>query len=265
MIRPPLALALLAFLATGCGRNSGSADGPLLLFCGSGLRIAADDLIRTFHERTGIRVEPTYTGSGCMTAQVEVGGAGDLFMPGELFYMEQAADRGLVREWRVVAWFLPVIMVQPGNPHGIRTLEDLYRPGLRVGLGDPKACAIGDFTPRLLAAHGLSAEALAPNVTVTFATAPEIGTAVELGAVDAAIQWDAVAAMYLDGADVVPIPTSEATRSAVPLGVLTSSRHRDRALAFLDFVASPDGRAIFERHRYTVDPEHPTFPSEAGP
>jgi molybdate transport system substrate-binding protein len=259
-------VVVLLALGAGCGRDvlRGDPDAPLFFYCGAGLRLAAEPLIAAFRERTGIVVDPTFTGSGCLVGQAEMGRTGDLFMPGELFYMQQAADRGLVTQWRVVAWFVPVILVRDGNPLGIHTLEDLYRPGVRVGLGEPKACAIGDFTPRLLAAKGLSAEALEPNVVATFVTAPEIGNAVKLGSIDAAIQWDAVAAAYLEGGDVVPIPTEDATRSAVPLGVLATSARPDAARAFLEFVAGPEGQAILESHHYTVDPSRPTFPPEEG-
>ncbi len=77
---------------------------------------------------------------------------------------------------------------------------------------------------------------------------------------DAAIQWDAVASWYLDGADVVAFPTDRDTISPVPLGVLKFSRNPDAARSFLKFVLSPVGRAIFERHGHSIDPSRPTFP-----
>ena len=193
-------------------------------------------------------------------AQIAISESGDLYMPGEEFYMDQAVARGFVREREIVTYFIPVIMVGKGNPKGIRGLADLYRPGLRLGLGEKESTAIGAFTPKLLAAKKLSYEALLKNVVAAFATAPEMGNAVKLGAVDAAIQWDAVASWYLNGADVVAFPTDRGTISPVPLGVLKFSRDPAAARSFLKFALSPVGRAIFEKHGHSIDPARPTFP-----
>ncbi|MDD8027644.1 MAG: extracellular solute-binding protein [Acidobacteriota bacterium] len=235
------------------------AAGELFFYCGAGLREAADDLIAEFGKATGIRVRPTYTGSGCLLAQITISESGDLYMPGEQFYMDQAVGRGFIREREVVTYFIPVIMVGKGNPRHIHGLTDLFRPGLRLGIGEKDSTAIGAFTPKLLAAEKLSYEALLKNVVASFATAPEMGNAVKLGAVDAAIQWDAVASWYLDGADVVAFPTDPATISPVPLGVLKFSRDPAAARSFLKFALSPVGRAIFEKHGHSIDPSRPTF------
>lgn len=235
------------------------SGGELFFYCGAGLREAAEELIAEFGKATGIRVRPTYTGSGCLLAQIAISESGDLYMPGEQFYMDQAVGRGFIREHQVVTYFIPVIMVGKGNPKGIRGLADLLRPGLRLGVGEKESTAIGAFTPKLLAAAKISYDALRKNVVASFATAPEMGNAVKLGAVDAAIQWDAVASWYLDGADVIAFPTGPETISPVPLGVLKFSRRPETARSFLKFALSPVGRAIFERHGHSIDPARPTF------
>jgi molybdate transport system substrate-binding protein len=235
------------------------AGDELFLYCGAGLREAADELIAEFGKATGLRVRPTYTGSGCLLAQIAISGSGDLYMPGEQFYMDQAVGRGFIREHQVVTYFIPVIMVGKGNPKGIRGLADLLRPGLRLGVGEKESTAIGAFTPKLLAAAKISYDVLRKNVVASFATAPEMGNAVKLGAVDAAIQWDAVASWYLDGADVIAFPTSPEMISPVPLGVLKFSRRPEAARSFLTFVLSPVGRAILKKHGHSIDPAHPTF------
>jgi len=242
------------------------SGGELLLFCGAGLRLVAEDLIKEFQAKTDIVVRPTFTGSGCLLAQITIGETGDLYMPGEDYYMDMAAERGYLTDHKIVAYFVPVIMVQRGNPHNIRSLRDLMKPGVRVGIGEPKACAIGDFTVKVLKANGISVEEFERNVSAHFATAPELGNAMKIQAVDAAIQWDSLARLYLDSADVVPFATGEDAVSPVPLGTLRFSKHPDEAKRFLDFVSGPEGKAIFAKHFYTLDPAQPTFPvpKEAG-
>jgi len=234
----------------------------LFMFCGAGLREPATKLINTFRKKTGIRVEATFTGSGCLLAQITIGQSGDLYMPGEEWYMNQAKARGYVTDSKIVTYFIPVIMVQKGNPKKIHSLKDLLKPGVRVGIGEPKAAAIGDFTPKFLKANGVSMQALKKNVVATFGTAPELGNSIKLGAVDATIQWDAVASWYLDDVDVIAVPITKKTISPVPLGILKFTKHRDEALKFLEFVSGPEGKAIFKSAGHTIDLAHPRFPAQ---
>ncbi len=232
----------------------------LFMFCGAGLREPATKLINTFRKKTGISIQATYTGSGCLLAQITIGQSGDLYMPGEDWYMQQARGRGYVTESKIVTYFIPVIMVEKGNPLKIHSLKDLLKPGVRVGIGEPKAAAIGDFTPKFLKANNVSMAALKKNVVATFGTAPELGNSIKLGAVDATIQWDAVASWYLDDVDVVAVPITKKTISPVPLGILKFTKHKAEAQKFLEFVAGPEGKAIFKASGHTIDLAHPRFP-----
>lgn len=234
------------------------ANKPLLLFCGAGIRRPVEDVNRAFEAETGIRVEPTFTGSGCLLAQIEVAEKGDLYMPGERWYMQHAMERGRVTETRLVAHFVPVIMVQRGNPHRIRKVEDLLRPGIRIGMGEPKACAIGHFTEKLIEQWGI-ADAFRRNVVAHFATAPELGNAIKIGSVDACIQWDSIAALYLDEADVVAFPVTEKTSTPIDIGLLRTSTQPQAARRYMEFIAGDRGREIFKQHHFTLDLAHPTF------
>ena len=59
----------------------------------------------------------------------------------------QALERGFLDSYDpkrdVPARFVTVIITPKGNPANIQKIEDFARPGVRVGLGNPKSCAIG--------------------------------------------------------------------------------------------------------------------------
>ncbi len=241
-------------------QSAPAAGQSLFLYCGAGIRKPVEEINALFEQQTGVRVEPTFTGSGCALAQIEMAQKGDLFMPGEDWFMEQAVERGRILERRTVAYFVPVIMVQRGNPHGIQELDDLLKPGVRVGVGEPKACAIGHFTVKLMELEKIPWDELGRNVVAHFATAPELGNAVKLKAVDACIQWDSIAALYLDDAEVVPFAVDEETSSAITLGVLKTSKQPESARSYLQFMEGPEGQRIFRKHHFTLDLEDPTFP-----
>ena len=175
-------------------------------------------------------------------------------MPGEKWYVEEAAKDGLVLSEKNVCYFVPVIIVQKGNPKNLRTLADLVRPGVRLGLGNPQSCQVGRASEQIFDKSGIAKEAVAKNLAFQSVTVSELGIQVTVGQLDAAIVWDATAAFYTDKADAIAISPAENVISNVAAAVLKCSGQPLQAQAFVDFMLSPDGQAIFRKHQYTTEP-----------
>jgi molybdate transport system substrate-binding protein len=125
---------------------------------------------------------------------------------------------------------------------------------LRLGLGDPQACAVGRAAAAILARDKNLQAPIERNVEFRSATVSELANHVKLGHLDAAIVWDATAAYVSDDADAIPIPPGQNIVSTVAVSVLTSSQPPAVAEKFAEFVASPQGREVFRRHHYTIEP-----------
>jgi len=240
-------------------RQAKAGGKSLFMFCGAGLRKPIEALRKAFEAEYGIPVRVCYAGSACLLAQIEITRRGDLYLPGEKFYIHQATERGYVAASKTVCHFIPVIMVRNGNPKGIHSLADLAQPGIRVGLGEAKSCAVGKTTAELLRKHKLE-KSVGKNVVVYMGTAPELGNALKLGSIDAAINWDAVAAWYEDACDVVTLPRKRNVIVECPLGVLTFSKANRMSMEFLNFAAGEKGRQLFRKENYTVDLSRPIYP-----
>jgi molybdate transport system substrate-binding protein len=152
-----------------------------------------------------------------------------------------------------VCYFVPVILVQKGNPKNIKTLADLARPGLRLGIGNPKACQVGRASEQIFAKNGIAKDAIEKNVVFQSVTVSELGLQVTMGQLDATIVWDATAAFYVDKADAIAIPPASSEVSSVAVAILKCSEQPAPAQAFVDFLASPDGQAIFRKQHYTTE------------
>ncbi|NIM05984.1 MAG: molybdate ABC transporter substrate-binding protein [Armatimonadetes bacterium] len=212
-----------------------------------------DEIGKVFQNKTNIKVQYTYSGSACLLAQIDNSRQGDAYMPGEWFYMEQADEKGYLTEVERIAYVIPVIGVAKGNPKKVRGLRDLARKDLRVGIGDPHATALGKQAYIVLKNAGLQEEVIS-NLTTSAATVPELGNAIKLGHLDAAIVWDAVAHWYPEDIDIVLIEPEYNEVSTVPLGTLEFAEDPQAAKKFLDFVASDEGKAIFKKHGYSLTP-----------
>ena len=241
-----LAAAML-LTSSGCGQ---SQQAELLLYCGAGIRPPVDEIAKEFQRRWGVPVHCDYMGSELLLGRIKLSGQGDLYMPGDVHYVDQAAKEGLIASKKTVCYFVPVILVRKGNPKSIKTLADLTRPGVKVGLGDAKACAIGRKSSKIFAKNKIAEE----DVKVEFRslTVNELGNHVKLGMIDAAIVWDALAAYTADQTEAVAIPPAENVISTVAVGVLSSSEHPELARKFVDFVTSQTGQEIFRKHHYTT-------------
>lgn len=249
--------AVYALKQRAADDRTGASRSPtreLTLYCGAGIRPAADALILSFGARHDVKINATYAGSGRLLGQIVSLQKGDLFMPGAELYVDKAIGRGLaVKESkRVVAYFIPVIFVQKGNPKGISSLQDLGRKGVRLGLGDERSCAVGRKTLSILEKNGIPYSRVEKNVVYKSGTVNELGLAIQLGNVDAVILWDASARHFAQSGEVVSIPPEKNVPSTIPIVLLKSSEHPEEARKFIDFVTSEEGRRILTERGYTV-------------
>lgn len=242
----------------GCGvkssEESDSEAKELLLYCGAGIRPPVDELVEVFGRLYGVKVAIDYAGSEVLLSKIKLGRRGDLYMPGDSYYIEQAAGAGMILSQKTVCYFVPVILVQKGNPKNIRSLPDLLRSGLKLGLGDPNACAVGRKTLDVFAKNNISWTDVEKNVAFLSMTVNELGMQIQARSLDAVIVWDAVARYYANYGDEVPIPIENNCVSTVDIGVLTFTKNKKLAEKFLEFAASGQGQAIFKKHLYRVEP-----------
>ncbi len=245
--RKLLAGALLLAWVVGCGQKE-DRRAPLRLYAGAGLRPAVEELVKAFAARTGQRIEPDYGGSGLLVTRAREDSGADLFMPGDVWYVDRLHElTGRVESKTAVAWLVPVIIVARGNPKGISSPADFFREGVRVGLGKPQACQIGRISVQILRNHGLDPQRLVAKESLTV---NELGVWVKLGDVDAAIVWDAIAANLADAVEVVEIRAESNVLSQVPIALMKTCRDKVGAQRFIDFVAGPEGQAILGRAGY---------------
>ncbi len=250
MIKCPrwLALLLPLSLLLGCEKKETS----LYLYCGAGLRPAVSEVVEAFTAETGVKVVCDYAGSGVLISRIRASRRGDFYLPGDVRWVELAEKEGLIEWKRTVCYFVPVILVRRGNPEGIKGVKDLARPGIRLALGNPEACAIGEITRQIFRKSGVDLKAVERNLAFSGLAVNELGLQVKAGKADAAIVWDAIAAYYADSCEAIPIPPSRNVISHVAIGVLKFSQNKELARKFVNFLTGERGKAIFKKHHYTV-------------
>ena len=255
-------IVALALSLSSVGRRGG--DDALFVYVGAGFRLPVEEVASRFREETGVSVELSFAGSGCLLAQAALSRRGDLYMPGEEFFMAQAREQGLITREADIAYMRPVILVPRGNPKNIEGVADLGRPGLRVGLGHPLATACGISAEEVL--RGLPSQArVRANVIMNALNVNELGTAVALKALDAAIAWDATADLFRLDTEALAIPPKIGKPTTIPLGILSFTRRPEEARRFLEFMGDEQGGvAVFKEHGYETPGLPKAAPSPSG-
>ncbi len=222
----------------------------MLLYCAAGIRPPVDELVEVFSRDYRVRIAVDYAGSEMLLSTIKLARRGDLYMPGDRHYMDQAVRGKMILSYRPVCYWVPTILVQKGNPKNIHALEDLFQGGLKLGLGDPNVCAIGRVTQQILAKNNIAWEDIKEYVVYQSLTVNELGMQIQARALDAVIVWDAIAQYYSQYGDQIPIAAEKNITSTVDIGVLTFTKQKELAEKFVDFATGESGRAIFEKYHY---------------
>ncbi|MEM9185315.1 MAG: molybdate ABC transporter substrate-binding protein [Planctomycetota bacterium] len=245
--------AMLALLAGLMPRDaSGPAGrGGLTLYCAAAMRGPMEPIAAAYQRETGVAVSLRYGGSNTLLSQIEVTRRGDLFLAADESFVAAGRAKGLIAGSAPIATMRAVLAVPAGNPAGVRSLADLR--GIRVACGNPDLTAIGAATRAALAEAGTWREfdRLVRGRGVYKPTVADVANDVGLGAVDAGVVWDAVAAQR----PTIEAVDEHALRRAVArvaVGVLACSGQPERAERFANYLASaPFPRSVFAGYGYS--------------
>jgi molybdate transport system substrate-binding protein len=265
-------VAALAFVLAGvmafvaCGSEAGeelggeempAGGGTLELFVGSATKPATEEAAQLFEEKYGVDVDLHFGGSGAMLSHMKLTERGDLYFPGSSDFMEEAKRQGLVlpeTEEKVV-YLVPAINVQKGNPKGIRSLEDLARPGLKVAIADPETVCVGLYAVEVLEKAGL-ADAVRPNIVTYTESCEKTARVIALGNVDAVIGWRVFEYWAPEEVETVYLEPEQVPRIGyVPIAVSTFSKQPELAQRFIDFIISEEAQDIYRRWSYLTTVE----------
>jgi molybdenum ABC transporter molybdate-binding protein len=218
----------------------------LRLLAGAMLRPAIQETLRAFEEREGVRITTVYNGCGILVAQMRAGEHPDAYFACDKSFMGQVHD--LFLDAVDVSTNQLVILVPRDNPHGIHGLIDLGQPGLRVGVGHEKQCALGALTQQTLTQGGVLAPVM-KNVVVQVPTGDLLVNELRAGSLDAVIAYISNAASAGDRFEAIPIdvPCALATQ---PLAVGKSSGYKYLTLRLVDALRSQQSRERFEANGF---------------
>lgn len=237
-----------------------SYGGELFVFAGAASKPPTEEAAKAFEAKTGVKVYLTFGGSGFVLSQMQLAKKGDIYFPGSSDYMEIAKRKGLVfpETEKYVVYLVPAINVQKGNPKGIKSLKDLSQAGLRVAIANPEGVCVGLYAVEIIEKNLKPDEkaALKKNLVNYTESCEKTATAISLKAVDAVIGWRVFQYWDSDRIQTISLKKEEIPRIGyIPIAVSKFTANRALAQRFIDFILSDEGRAIFKKYHYFMNPE----------
>ena len=242
-------LAALALLQRRGTTTAGPTATALTVYCAAGLKQPVEAIAAKYRAEFGVEVQLQYGPTGALISNLRVAKRGDLFIAADDGSIADARKFELVREVLPLVRQHPVIAVRAGNPKNIRALADLLRDDVKLALTNPDAASISRVSK---AALGDTWAKLAARATVMKPTVTEIAADLSLGAVDAAILWDATVPQF-KGLIAVEVPELKDRVENASAAVLAFCPQPAAALKFARYLAAPEqGGAVFQSHGFQL-------------
>jgi len=229
----------------------------LLIFAGAASKPPAEKVAKLFSQQNHLAVRITFGGSGFVLSQMKLSRQGDVYFPGSSDFMEKAKRENLVypETEKIVAYLIPAINVQKGNPRNIHSLRDLLKPGLRLAIADPESVCVGTYAAEVIEKNlqPEEKEQFRKNLVNTVESCEKTANVISLKGADAVIGWRVFGNWDAERIETVLLKPEEVPRIGyIPAAVSRFTRHMALAKQFVDFLVSPPSQSMFRRYGYLM-------------
>jgi molybdate transport system substrate-binding protein len=246
-----VAAAALALAACG-GDDSGGSSGAqspsgIKVFAAASLTAAFNELGPQFTAANGgTKVTFNFAGSQALATQLQQGAPADVFASADIPNMDKAKD--LVGTPQNFASNQLQIVVEKGNPKGVKGLDDLASPDLKVVLAAGEVPA-GNYAQQALEKADVAVKPVSQEDNVK-----AVVNKVALGEADAGIVYVTDVTAGGDKVEGVDIPEDLNVLATYPIATVKASEAQDKAQAFIDLVLSDQGQQVLKRYRFLPPP-----------
>jgi accessory colonization factor AcfC len=178
---------------------------------------------------------------------------GDVMSCGAEYVHDEAEDRGLfmVGTRRSLGYRRSVLIVQEGNPRGIKKLEDLTEQGIRIGIA-VGGCLKGVWDD-VCSKAGII-EAVRANIVEHADACGTLMGLIHSNRVDVVFGWNAFKNIWPDTCDVVELTRDHQVFRSTAVQVVSYTGDEALSRKLIDFLTSTDGQQIYEEYGWLREP-----------
>lgn len=255
-LRHLLVASIVLLVSCSLDARTQTQQETLTVYAAASLSSAFAEIAAAYEaEHTAVAVRLNFAGSQQLAQQLAQGAPADVFASASAGQMRVAQEAGRVTAGTdaIFATNLMVVITPRGEAE-LAALSDLARPGTHIILADASVPA-GQYARTFLKqasnteelGHDYEKRVLA-NVVSYERNVRAVLTKIALGEADAGVVYESDAS----ASDVrrIPIPDDLNVVASYPIAPVNDSPHPRLAAGFVEFVLSPAGQAVLERHGF---------------
>ncbi|SDD48447.1 molybdate ABC transporter substrate-binding protein [Nocardioides lianchengensis] len=242
---PALALLLPLTACGGDDESTASDDGSgittLTVYAAASLTATFEQIAEDFEaEHDGVEVELSFGGSSDLVTQITEGAEADVFASAATKNMDDLVAADLTgAEPQDFATNVLEIAVPPGNPAGVKSLQDLTGD-LNLVLCAPEV-PCGAAAQKVAEAAGVTFSPVSEEQAVT-----DVLAKVASGEADAGLVYVTDVAAAGDDVEGIEFPESADVVNTYPIAPVADSDEADLAQEFVDFVLGATGQSVLQ-------------------
>ncbi len=254
-MRTILSLLLLAIILSPPAHSQ-----EMTVAAASDLNYALKDLASRFEKQTGDKITLSFGSSGNLFSQIQSGAPYDLFFSADIAYPQKLASGGLVDSSSLRTYAIGrLVLWVPNNssldPQKLKMDLLLQSSVQRIAIANPTHAPYGRAAMAALEHFGLKDKVagklvFGENISQA-AQFVQSGNA-QAGLIALSL---AVSPAMKDSGRYWELPADSYPELQQAVAVLSASKHKAAAKAFLDYVTSAEGAAVLETYGFRV-PSH---------
>ncbi len=235
-------LAALALMALVCAPLAAQA-GEITVSAAASLTNAFTDIKGMFEKANpGSKVQTNFAASGPLLKQMQEGAPVDVFASADQVTMDKAVESKLFVSNSLV------LIVPSDSKLAIASVDDLKKADVhRIAVGNPDSVPVGRYTKAALTAAG-SWDAISGKAVLAESVRQALDY-VSRGEAEAGFVYMTDAKIAGDKVKVVATVKGHAPIT-YPIAVLSGSKDKATAAAFIKFVTGPEGMAVLDKYGF---------------
>jgi len=245
-----LLLALVMFAG-------GAVAEDIAVAAASDLSFAMKDLAARYEQKSGANISLSFGASGNFYSQIQSGAPYDLFFSADAEYPTKLAAAGLIEKASLRSYAVGHLALWIPNTSSLDVqqlkMDTLLQPSVqKIAIANPDHAPYGRAA--IAALEHFRLKALVSGKLVLGENVSQAAQFVQSGNAQAGMIPLSLAmspAMKSSG-KYWELPADSYPETQQVVGILTSSKHKQAAQAFVDFVTSPQGAAVLQLYGFAL-------------
>lgn len=250
-----LALVLIFLVGilylTGCAQEKSQSNSKeITIFAAASLKESLDEIKSKFEKSTNIKITLNLASSGTLQKQIEEGAPADMFISAGKKQMDILESKNLVdKDTREdLLRNRLVLIISKEYKDKIKSVEDLTNLNLKLSVGEPETVPAGQYTKESLQNMKLWDKLY--NKMVFAKDVKQVVAHVESGEAAAGVVYNSDALALKNSVIVQVFDESLHKPIVYPLAIVTASKDKDSARAFIEYLKSDEALLIFKKYGF---------------